>query len=85
MTNVVIYTTDTCPFCYRALDLLNKKKIDYQQISVDGNPTLRAEMEALSGRHTVPQIFINDKPIGGCDDLYALEEKALLDKELSIG
>ena len=63
--------------------LLEHKQVEFTEISVDGNPELRQEMTRLSGGHTVPQIFINDKPIGGCDDIFALERQGQLDNLLS--
>ncbi len=69
---LVIYTKVYCPYCIRAKHLLNSLNLNYQEISVDGKPQLQDEMVRLAGVRTVPQIFINDKPIGGCDDLHAL-------------
>lgn len=82
MTKVLIYSTSSCSFCKRAKDLLNRKKIEFTEIHVDENPEKRNEMIEKSGRRTVPQIFINGRSIGGCDDLYALEEQGRLDKLL---
>lgn len=79
MATVLLYTTLTCPFCIRAKQLLDNKKVEYQEISVDNNLDLRAKMTRLSGRRTVPQIFIDDQAIGGCDELYALEDAGQLD------
>lgn len=76
---VIIYTTDTCPYCVYAKRLMDQKKISYEEIRVDVDPVVRDEMIALSGRRTVPQIIINDKPIGGFDDLQALEQSGHLD------
>lgn len=78
MVDVIMYSSAACFYCNRAKDLLNKKKIVYTDIRVDLNPEKREEMILKSGRHTVPQIFINGQPIGGCDDLYALEEQGKL-------
>lgn len=78
MAKVDIYTTRFCPFCIRAKALLDKLNIAYHEISVDGDAPLRAKMEALTGGYTVPQILINDKPIGGCDDLHALHANGQL-------
>jgi glutaredoxin 3 len=72
MNQVVIYTAAHCPYCDRAKQLLQKKGMAYTEIAVDTNDAEREIMIARSGRRTVPQIFIDDKPIGGCDDLYAL-------------
>lgn len=78
MAHVKIYTLSTCPYCLRAKALLDRLGQSYEEVSVDGRPDWRDEVEALSGRRTVPQIFINDKSIGGCDDLYALHDSAKL-------
>ncbi len=83
MSDVVIYTTRFCPYCVRAKHLLEQKGVAFQEIAVDSDPQLRAEMTQKSGGHTVPQIFINEKPIGGCDDLYALERQGRLDELLN--
>jgi glutaredoxin 3 len=80
MTSVDIYTTATCPYCVRAKALLSQKGIAFKEIKVDIEPSLRAEMSARSnGGRTVPQIFIDNKAIGGCDDLFALESNNQLD------
>ena len=84
MSNVVIYTTKYCPFCIRAKHLLEKKQMAYQEIAVDQNIKLRQEMMQKSGRHTVPQIWINDQHIGGCDELHQLEYQGKLDKLIII-
>lgn len=81
---IVIYTTKTCPYCIRALALLNAKGVSYQQIDVGQHPELRVEMEKITGGWTVPQIIIDDTPIGGCDDMYALEDAGKLDTLLRI-
>ncbi|MRX28235.1 glutaredoxin 3 [Kangiella sp. HZ709] len=69
---IVIYTKTYCPYCIRAKQLLNSLELDYQEISVDGKPQLQDEMAKMAGKRTVPQVFIDDTPIGGCDDLFAL-------------
>lgn len=74
-----IYTTPICPYCYRAKALLKKKGVSYEEIDVFMDAKARSEMEKQSGRHTVPQIFIGDRHIGGCDDLMALEAAGQLD------
>ncbi len=79
MADVVIYSTATCPYCIRAKALLTKKGVSYQDIRVDQQPELRREMMVRSGRHTVPQIFIGDQHVGGCDDLFALESAGRLE------
>lgn len=80
MPDILIYTKPTCPFCQQAKALLDDKGAVFKEISIAGNEALRAEMIAKAhGRTTVPQIFINGKHVGGCDDLYALEEDGKLD------
>lgn len=84
MPNIVIYTTATCPYCRRAKALLDKKKAPYTEISVDSDPHKRAEMiERAGGRSTVPQIFFDDRHIGGCDELYELSYEGQLDALLA--
>ena len=83
MPEVVVYTTSICPYCIRAKRLLDSKGVGYREIKVGGNPQLRAEMEQRSGRYTVPQIWIGERHIGGCDDLYALERAGKLDPLLA--
>jgi glutaredoxin 3 len=83
MANVVIYTKETCPYCVYAKQLLDNKKVSYSEIRVDLDLAKREEMERLSGRRTVPQIFINDQSIGGFDDLSALEKAGKLDALLT--
>lgn len=73
MKPVTIYISATCPFCHRALRLLDSKGVSYQTISVDGRPDVRQEMTEKAGQRTVPQIWIGDTHVGGCDDLFALE------------
>ena len=79
MNKVVIYTTKFCPYCIRAKQLLDSKNAKYQEIKVDNNQSLRAEMMKKSKRRTVPQIWIGNKHVGGCDDLLALERADKLD------
>ncbi len=80
MAKVEIFTWKYCPFCIRAKSLLNQKNIRYQEYSIDGDEAARQLMsKKADGRNTVPQIFINGKGIGGCDELYALEENNQLD------
>ncbi len=69
---IVIYSKSYCPFCIRAKQLLDSLQLDYQEISVDGKPELQDKMAQMAGARTVPQIFVDSKPIGGCDDLQAL-------------
>ena len=77
---ILMYATRFCPYCMRARGLFQHKGWNYQEISVDGNPELRAEMMEKSGRHTVPQIWIGDRHVGGCDDLFRLEVAGQLDE-----
>lgn len=79
MTVITIYTTTTCPFCIRAKALLDSKKIVYTEIDVSTPEAHEAMRTRTAGRNSVPQIFFDDKHIGGCDDLCALEEKGALD------
>jgi glutaredoxin 3 len=84
MPKVEIYTTATCPYCMRAKMLLAEKNVAFDEISVDGDPILRGKMtERAHGGTTVPQIFIEGRHIGGCDDLYALEDQGALDPLLT--
>ena len=82
MKNVTIYTSAYCPFCIRALELLTRKGAPLTQISVDDDPEVRVAMIQKAGSRTVPQIWIGENHIGGCDDLYALENKGQLDNLL---
>ncbi|HAT8251092.1 glutaredoxin 3 [Legionella pneumophila] len=82
MNEVILYTTGYCPYCIKAKELLDRKKVIYTEIRVDLQPELREEMIQKSGRRTVPQIFINGQAIGGCDDLYALEAQGTLNELL---
>ena len=84
MPKVEIYTKTTCGFCRRALMLLDMKKVAYEQHGVDFGGPRKAEMvERAGGRSTVPQIFIDGKHIGGCDDLMSLEQAGKLDELLA--
>lgn len=76
---VIIYTTQICPYCVQAKKLLDQKGVAYQEIKIDNNPEQREIMMQRSARRTVPQIFINEYHVGGCDDLYALEKAGKLD------
>ena len=85
MSNVVMYCTMMCPYCVRARNLLREKGVDYQEILIDREPDRRAEMIERSGGVTsVPQIFIGDTHVGGCDDMYAMEARGELDGLLGI-
>ncbi|MEO5619559.1 MAG: glutaredoxin 3 [Cypionkella sp.] len=83
MKPVEIYTTQTCPYCVAAKGLLKKKGVAFKEIDVGGNPSLRASMTQRAGRTSVPQIFIDGSPIGGCDDLHALDRSGKLDAMLA--
>ncbi|MDX3773217.1 glutaredoxin 3 [Chromatiaceae bacterium AAb-1] len=84
MSKVTIYTKAYCPYCVRAKALLDSKGVAYQEIRIDEQPELRPEMiEKAQGRTTVPQIFIGDRHIGGCDDILALEASGSLDPLLN--
>jgi len=83
MADVTLYTTRFCPFCVRAKALLDHKSVAYTEISVDGNPELRQEMMAKSGRHTVPQIWIGDHHVGGYTELAAADQSGELDRLLA--
>lgn len=79
MQKVVIYTTPGCPYCADAKELLNKKGVKFEEIQVDKDPDKLAEMMKLSKKRSVPQIFINNKSIGGFDDLSKLATSGELD------
>lgn len=81
--NITLYTTPYCPYCVRAKQLLDTKQVSYTDIDVSRDSAKRKDMEKKSGQRTVPQIWINDQHIGGCDDLYTLEYKGKLDELLS--
>ena len=83
--NVEIYTWSSCPFCIRAKALLKDKGVDYQEYCIDGDNEAREEMaERANGKSSLPQIFIDDRHVGGCDDIYALESEGELDKLLNV-
>jgi len=79
---VTLYTTRWCPFCVRAKALLNRKGVNFNEIAVDGDHRLRQEMAERAGRTSVPQIWIGETHIGGCDELHALERQGRLDPML---
>ena len=82
MSNVVVYSSDYCGFCLRAKQLLENKGVAFEEIKVDGKPQVRAAMAQKAGRTSVPQIWIGERHIGGCDDLFALERAGKLDELL---
>jgi len=84
MASVEIYTKQYCPYCHWAKELLTRKGVGFREIDVTGDRDLRQQMiERASGSTTVPQIFIGATHVGGCDDLYALEEAGRLDPLLA--
>ncbi|NDV02699.1 glutaredoxin 3 [Pseudoroseicyclus tamaricis] len=84
MTQVEIYTSPTCGYCHAAKRLLSQKGVSYSEVDVVANPERRAEMvQRANGGRTVPQIFIGDTHVGGCDDLYALDSAGKLDALLA--
>lgn len=83
MADIVIYSSDYCPYCMRAKMLLKAKQADYQEFIVDGDAALRTEMQQKSGRTSVPQIWIGDHHVGGFDDLWRLDSKGQLDELLA--
>jgi glutaredoxin 3 len=83
-SKVEIYTWQTCPYCIRAKLLLRWKGVNFIEYKIDGDGAARVKMaNRANGRRTVPQIFINDQHLGGCDDLYALDRQGQLDPLLS--
>ena len=82
--SIEIYTKTFCPYCWRAKALLEDKGVEYREISVDYGGELREQMiQRARGRTTVPQIFIREHHVGGCDDLFALERDGRLDDLIS--
>ncbi|WP_374642223.1 glutaredoxin 3 [Hydrogenophaga sp.] len=76
MAHVKIFSSDFCPYCSRAKSLLRERGVhDFEEIVVDGKPEVRARMTEMTGRTSVPQIFIGDQHVGGCDDLHALDAR----------
>lgn len=84
MRSVTVYSSMWCPYCHRAKQLLSRKGVAFEEIEVDGAPALRAEMTRRAcGVSTVPQIFIGETHVGGCDELFALEQAGKLDELLA--
>jgi glutaredoxin 3 len=84
MASIEVYTTPYCPYCISAKELLRRKGAEFTEINVAGNRDLREHMvERAGGRMTVPQIFIGNTHVGGCDDLYALDDAGGLDPLLA--
>ena len=84
MAKVVMYGTPSCPYCVRARSLLERKEVGYQWIDVSRDAVLYQEMVRLSGGSSVPQIFIDQQPIGGCDEMHALEYQGRLNEMLGL-
>ena len=84
MKKVEIYTKSYCPYCRRAKELLRIKGIEFIDHDVTADPAREQEMRARSGRTTVPEIFVDDQLIGGCDDLFELDERGELDRLLGL-
>lgn len=83
MATVTIYTKTWCPYCSAAKELLTKKGIAFTELEITGKTELKDEMMKRSGRATVPQVFVGDAHVGGCDDLYALDQRGALDALLA--
>ena len=83
MANVQIYGKGWCPYCIRAKEVLQRNDVSYEDIDIDNNPQLEAQMIARAERTSVPQVFINDVHVGGCDDLHDAEASGLLAQLLS--
>lgn len=83
MSKIVMYTTQSCPFCIQAKSLLRHKGVAFEEIDVGRDDELRTKMVEASGRRTVPQIFIDDNPIGGFEELRSLDELGELDRLLA--
>ncbi|WP_421699902.1 glutaredoxin 3 [Ancylobacter sp.] len=84
MAKIEIYTTSSCPYCHAAKSPLGRKGVDFSELNVTGDPVARSAMSTrANGRTSVPQIFIDGRHVGGCDDLYALEEAGELDALLA--
>ncbi len=81
-SKIVIYTKDSCPYCVKAKALLKMKNAAFEEIKVTSDDILQEMIKKSMGRRSVPQIFINDQSIGGCDDLYALNDQKKLDELL---
>lgn len=82
---VLMYATSWCPYCARARALLQSKSVAFEEIDLDEHPEARAEMNRRSGRTSVPQIFVGETHVGGCDDLHSLDASGRLDALLKTG
>jgi glutaredoxin 3 len=83
MPKILIYSKTICPYCVKAKNLFKRKNVEFNEIIVDSEEIKNEMIAKSSGRMTVPQIFINEKHIGGCDDLYALDKEGKLDELLA--
>jgi glutaredoxin 3 len=81
--DVTIYTTDYCPYCVRAKDLLGRKQVPFKEVRVDSRSDLRSWLVSASGQRTVPQIFINGQSVGGFTELADLDRRGELDRRLA--
>jgi glutaredoxin 3 len=84
MAKVTVYTTRFCGYCVAAKKLLIEKGVKYSEVTVDSDPAMRRELITLSGRHTVPQIWVGETHVGGCDDLHRLDLSGQLDMLLTV-
>lgn len=84
MVRVEIYVKTFCPFCYRAEKLLDSKGVQYETYILDSSERRQEMIQRANGRTTVPQIFIDDQHVGGCDDLYALDREGKLEQLLKV-
>ncbi|WP_020675170.1 glutaredoxin 3 [Geopsychrobacter electrodiphilus] len=84
MKKIEIYTKNYCPYCHRAKGLLQSKNAQFSEYDLTADPAKEAEMRQRSGRTTVPEIFIDDRLIGGCDDLFALDAAGKLEEALGL-
>lgn len=84
MKKIEIYTKSYCPYCQRAKELLRIKEVPFIEHDTTTNPLLEREMQERSGRTTVPEIFVDDVLLGGCDDLFELDEKDELNRLLGL-
>jgi len=85
MATIEVYSGDFCPYCMKAKALLKKKGLEFSEYNIKRDMAKQAEMaERAPGARTIPQIFINNKHVGGCDDLYALEQRGELDAWLKL-
>lgn len=83
MADVTIYTRESCGYCQAAMELLRRKNVEFERIEVTDSAIRQAMIQRAGGRTTVPQVFIAGQHVGGCDDLYALEEEGKLDALLA--